>query len=83
MVNRSRSCERLDQTLASQRQAHSGVALLYLDLEGFKPIDDRHGHAIGAELLRIVAMRLTRAVRATTRSAGSAATRSLAWWRNL
>jgi diguanylate cyclase (GGDEF)-like protein len=39
------------------------LAVLYLDLDGFKPINDRHGHETGDGLLRVVAARLARAVR--------------------
>jgi diguanylate cyclase (GGDEF)-like protein len=39
------------------------VALIYLDLDYFKPINDRYGHAVGDEMLRAVAATLQRAVR--------------------
>ena len=40
-----------------------GLALLYLDLDGFKPVNDKHGHAIGNQLLVEVAQRLKSVVR--------------------
>jgi diguanylate cyclase len=63
LPNRSRFRERLDLALGPDRPAHGGISVLYLDLDGFKPINDLHGHAIGDEVLRIIAIRLTRAVR--------------------
>lgn len=56
---------RLEHALnQAQRSGHS-LALLYLDLDGFKQINDRHGHAVGDEVLRLAAQRLRNCLRET------------------
>ena len=64
LPNRDCFRQRLELELAQPGCAASGLAVLYLDLDGLKLINDGHGHAVGDELLRIVAARLARSVRA-------------------
>nr|WP_247889913.1 GGDEF domain-containing protein [Azospirillum brasilense] len=52
--------ERLQEQPASDRDA---VAILYIDLDGFKPINDRHGHHAGDMVLKEIGDRLARCVR--------------------
>ncbi|MBC7992854.1 MAG: GGDEF domain-containing protein [Rhizobacter sp.] len=63
LPNRSFFQERLDGTLAATPPLRQAFAVLYLDLDGFKAINDAHGHGIGDQLLGIVAARLKRAIR--------------------
>ena len=64
LPNRSMFHERLNQVLAAARRHGRKVAVLYLDLDGFKQVNDTHGHAVGDVLLQQVAGRLRRNVRA-------------------
>lgn len=64
LPNRSFFGERLEHALALAAPRRRALAVMYLDLDGFKPINDTHGHAAGDELLRVVAARLARTVRA-------------------
>ena len=56
--------ERIDRELAGAEPERRALAVLYLDLDGFKAINDMHGHDVGDDVLRIIAARLARTVRA-------------------
>lgn len=64
LPNRSCFRERLDHALLSASSRDQSLAVFYIDLDGFKPINDNHGHAVGDEMLRIVSARLVGALRA-------------------
>ncbi len=63
LPNRGFFVEQLIHTLSVEHSDQCKVAVLYLDLDGFKPVNDMHGHATGDELLKIVAARLRSVVR--------------------
>lgn len=63
LPNRSFFRERLDNALAQSESERPPIAVLYLDLDDFKKVNDTHGHDAGDEMLRIVAARLARVVR--------------------
>jgi diguanylate cyclase (GGDEF)-like protein len=58
LVNRSFFAERFEQVLGAANGTSAPLALFYVDLDGFKQINDQRGHAAGDELLRHVAARL-------------------------
>ena len=63
LPNRLLVAERLEQALARSARTDSEVAVLFIDLDRFKLINDGRGHAAGDELLVAVADRLRRVVR--------------------
>lgn len=63
LPNRRLLLDRLSQALAQAKRHHFAMAVMFLDLDCFKRINDTLGHDIGDELLRRVARRLTTCVR--------------------
>jgi diguanylate cyclase (GGDEF)-like protein len=64
LPNRSRFHEKLAETLEAAKRDARSFAIMFLDLDHFKRINDTLGHAVGDDLLRIIAQRLTRSLRA-------------------
>lgn len=65
LANRRALDQRIHETLASCHQNKSHAALILLDLDNFKPLNDQHGHQAGDELLVQVSRRLLEHVRET------------------
>jgi len=63
LPNRMLFLDRLSQAMQRGLRNRHYVAVLFLDLDGFKPVNDRYGHALGDKLLSQVAMRLGECVR--------------------
>jgi len=64
-LNRRGFERELYRSLAYVKRYGTSAALLYLDLDGFKPVNDRHGHAAGDTVLQAIAASLSRHVRAS------------------
>jgi diguanylate cyclase (GGDEF)-like protein/PAS domain S-box-containing protein len=69
LANRSLFFDRLNQSLQGARREGKKVALVMLDLDGFKAVNDAFGHPVGDELLKQVAQRLQEGLRATDTAA--------------
>jgi diguanylate cyclase (GGDEF)-like protein/PAS domain S-box-containing protein len=65
LANRALLTERLTRAVGLAQRKKKQVALLFVDLDNFKQINDSLGHAIGDKLLQSVAKRMTEVVRAT------------------
>jgi diguanylate cyclase (GGDEF)-like protein len=65
ILNRRGFERELKRSLAHAKRYGSSAALLYLDLDGFKIVNDRHGHAAGDAVLKAVAAVLARHVRSS------------------
>ena len=65
LPNRVLMTDRLNQALAGAQRQEELIAVAFLDLDGFKPVNDRYGHHTGDEVLIEVARRLDHEVRAS------------------
>lgn len=69
LPNRVLFVEHLNQALEHARHGKQNVAIMFLDLDNFKRINDTYGHCFGDLLVQSVAVRLARSVRADERDA--------------
>ena len=63
LLNRTGFAHRVRSILDGNRRADEHVGLLFVDLDGFKRVNDDYGHDVGDELLRLAAERLARLFR--------------------
>lgn len=65
LLNRAGFMQRLARALARSRDQHTTLAVMYLDVDYFKQINDTYGHGVGDALLKAFAARLTASVRSS------------------
>jgi len=63
LPNRVLLADRLQQAMIQSERHNQSLAVAYLDLDGFKAVNDIHGHEVGDELLKIVSKRMQEAIR--------------------
>jgi diguanylate cyclase (GGDEF)-like protein/PAS domain S-box-containing protein len=63
LPNRSLLMDRLNTQITNASREKTNLALMFLDLDGFKKINDQFGHDVGDDLLKVVAKRLLSVVR--------------------
>ena len=76
LANRSLFSDRVVEALATARSEDRTCAVLFIDLDDFKTVNDTLGHEAGDQLLAAVAERITSCLRPTDQPRGSAATSS-------
>jgi diguanylate cyclase (GGDEF)-like protein len=64
LPNRALLRDRLEHALAQAKRRSLSLSLLFIDLDDFKKVNDSHGHEVGDQVLRAIAVRLQSSVRA-------------------
>ncbi len=65
LPNRNFFLKRLPQAISLSRREHRLLSLLFIDLDRFKPVNDRFGHSVGDKVLQVVAGRLEKMLRSS------------------
>jgi diguanylate cyclase (GGDEF)-like protein/PAS domain S-box-containing protein len=65
LPNRRLLQDRLEQTTRRMQRRNDGMAVMFIDLDGFKNVNDTYGHAVGDLVLREVASRLQKCIRSS------------------
>lgn len=63
LPNRALFMDRMDHALTRADRSRQLVGLLYIDIDGFKPVNDRYGHPAGDQLLQRIAGRMRQVIR--------------------
>lgn len=63
LPNRMLFADRLNQAIASTKRHGTSIAVLFIDLDGFKAVNDQHGHQAGDYLLKTIGRRFKSAIR--------------------
>lgn len=64
LANRLLFRDRFEQSIAQAKRSGHKVALLYIDLDNFKPVNDQYGHGMGDHVLQVVSQRFGSLIRA-------------------
>ncbi|NGZ85710.1 sensor domain-containing diguanylate cyclase [Duganella aceris] len=65
LTNRAGFLQKLHDTMAATRESGGLMAVMYMDIDRFKPVNDTYGHSVGDSLLKAFSARLTHTMRAS------------------